>query len=170
MKVKLVAGAELDTVSKAELDEAMERQTRAIIKALAHRPMIRDVPAQGTTDANGVCDIAFGVPTVGQMWDLRRISVTGVDPTVLTTFATGRLYVGEPGDPRAFVDTFTSASGGAIPNVGSWGTDQVIVQQGDRLTLRLTGVTVGAILLGVAVFRQGDRPSEEPSVKPPPKR
>jgi hypothetical protein len=154
----------LKTLSAEELRHELETFRASMMAEFRHRPMFRDVPFQSVASAAGVCDLTFATPRTGKLFDIRRLSVCGVDPTTDVAFTTARLYLGEAGDPYALADTFTSANGGHIPNIAYYSADQLNARTGDRVVLRVTGLAASTALLGNMAYMIREHAIEETTI------
>lgn len=133
----------------------------AIYKAMDERlkdPEIKYLSndASAIADATGLTDLVFG----NFAGEVRRVTVSGLDPSVEVAFTTARLYVGggpvSVGDPFSMVDTFSFANGAHIPNVGFYDSGQIPVRLGEKVTLRVRGMTAGVALVGKLMYKKVD--------------
>lgn len=148
-KVKLQLGAELETLTKGELSDALDRHgswERQAAFGLRHQDLPRMI---GTTDGAG--NLSLGAdqpdgmycgPGSGWYWAVSRVSVDGLAATESV-----KLYK----DTR-FVATISQAAGYV-----TFGTRGLLLKPGDFLRLIAAGLAVGKelTLTGEAVSVPG---------------
>lgn len=140
MKIKIQAGAELETLSPGELRDELTRARAAWISEVSRGVRARRFSATGTSDAGGAITIGVvgdGVgPDTGMVWLLRRFSVQGYNPAGTDTLA---LYNGS-----------TSGSAVIVPKLQTWQTDMdEFLMPGDRL------VVAGTVAINTQVWITG---------------
>lgn len=136
---KISAGAELDFLTKAELDASLQPLTEQLRRsANREKPTIQEVSAKGTANAAGAVTIDVGAPSASRTWDVRRVGVTGIDPTI-TVACQVRSYRVEPSNPLRMVDVGTQ-----VPSVATYSRGQFNLKPEEHLFLVVTGFTAGA--------------------------
>lgn len=154
MKARLEVGAEVDFLTSAELERELAGFKKDLRKMMGARPRVRTMEASGQVDATSlVALIDFPPAPTGMAYDVRRINVTGQDPTVAPA-GQATVWRGDPSNPFSFVDGPSS-----MPNVGTWSSFQLTFRQDERFLIRVTGGGAGVILYAsaqVIVLPMGD--------------
>lgn len=142
MKFKFNAGAELDLLTKNEVEDALKAAARDWMVEARRGPKLIDWWGQGVVAADGTLSMggeAAGAdsgrwgPDVGLLWSVRRWNVRG-----LTGAEKLSAWIDVPTPQRSVIDGVTGS------NV--WGSDALVLRGGSRLLFTGTGLTVGEVI------------------------
>lgn len=132
-KVKIQAGAEIDTLNKTELDQALRTTSRDWFQQVARGDRYRRFSAKGTIAAAAVsiggadqADAVLG-PAEGFVWAVQRVGVHGLTTYPAGTTEAVRLYVNDEG-PSSLVHP-------ALLGYVDFGPQALILYPGDVLLL-----------------------------------
>lgn len=121
-----------------------------------------DQPGSDAANANGIAVVDLAGPAPGFMWVVRRINAGPADYSAGATF-TGVLCIGAKTTQAApnSVNGVPADSGGQVfsqttvfPAEGTWGRGELIVLEGERLILIITGLTNGFLVTAGAHGQQ----------------
>lgn len=144
MKFKITAGAEIDVLTKPELDSVLRSWGEEFVRGRRYRKL----SASGTVTAAGTVSIggedasgAMG-PDAGFVWSVKRLIVSG--------FANGNLltlWINEA-SPSTLIES--GITGTTVDPTRAqalrWGSNQLVMEAGERLLITGTGLSAGAII------------------------
>lgn len=143
-----LGGQVIDFLTVSELKETVEPIHRTLQQIRRReKPTDNDLQASATASAAGVALLDFGAPDASQVWDVRRITITGQDTTVIVA-CTVRLFKREVG-PLTLVDIGTQ-----VPTVAVYSRHECTYKPGENLLVRVTGFTVSAYIGGLVQVEQ----------------
>lgn len=148
MRTEFKPGAIFDFLTKGELDDSIHPLRKALDHiASRERPTDQDVQAAVTCSAGGTGVLDFGAPDASQVWDIRRIMITGEDTTTVVT-CTVRLFKREV-NPANVVDMGTQ-----VPTVATYSRHQATYKPGENVLVRVTGFTASGRIFGLLQAEQ----------------
>ncbi len=133
-QLKAAIKAGLDGFAERE-DARREHQDRLI-------PTDHHVQGGGVGPASGDLIFACGGPPLGKSWVLRRLSISGTDPTAVIA---GKAYffASSAGDTDQLIASGWFALAATLPSVSYFTSRQVVVQAGQQIWCRVTSPTSG---------------------------
>jgi hypothetical protein len=141
-KFKINAGAEIDTITKAELRDEMDRMRVNWVGEIARGIRTRRVSA--FADVTGGGTVTFGEngdqtisPADGFVWKVKRLSVTGYDPTT---------------DTLALYHSSVSPSAVIHPDLDVHNVLDEILNAGEKLVLSGTATANGRLWVTAQVW------------------
>lgn len=143
MSLEIEGGLDLQIAAslKASADAAQERNSRERrLEELV--PVDAQIQAAGVYPSSGDLVIDCGGPTSGRAWVLRRLNVSGPDPTVAIAgsayvFFSAGISSGSLVGPN-WIDVASS-----LPLVGWYTSRQVVLRSPMHLVVKITGGTAG---------------------------
>ncbi len=129
---------------KAGFDGLRDDDRRERREELERIPLDYPIRGSGTASAPGALIFDAGGPPLGRSWVLRRLAVGGSDPT---SAATGEayFYASSAGDSDQLITATWFDIVAALPAVRFYTSRQVVIQSGQRLWVKITSPTAGAI-------------------------
>lgn len=145
MKFKIAAGAEIDLLTKPELDAALRSWGEEYIRGRRYRK----INAQGTVAADGTVSIGGASDPAGMMgpdegfvWSVKRLIFSGI--------ADGKfldLWLNEPSASTLVESGITGTTlDPTRTQAVRWGSNQLVLQAGERLLVTGSSLTAGATI------------------------
>jgi hypothetical protein len=131
-----------------------ERNERAARKRVARLPVfatIQGVSLQGsspTVTAGGTLLLDLGGPQIGQVWDVRRVTLSDAENWATSMgSANAVLFTGQPNPSGVVSPQNIVWAWNVLPNVTTFSRQQVVVQPSDHLLCYYYGGNTGQNLL-----------------------
>jgi len=149
MRTKIAVGAEVDFITKGEMEQVLAEHRRAVAKMLRTVPIPKTIEGTIQLDATGAGVIDLGVPNPGRTWNVRRVSVSYQDPTAALAAGIAAIMRGnDPTNPLNFVERI--GNGTQIPGANKYSADQLVLAQDEHLFIRVSAGTVSVFAFGSA--------------------
>jgi hypothetical protein len=118
-----------------------DRRDRAAQRAAAQRriPVHRPLSASGVGVTSTTLYLGLGHPDPGFIWEIRRIVVGGALATATPASTAVMAIVGPPNPTDLTLTNAFDYTTVALPWVAYYSTAQFVVQQGQHLTIAITG-------------------------------
>jgi len=154
MKAKIGVGAEIDFLTKGEMEQVLADHRREMAKMLRAAPIPKTVSNEAATDATGAAVIDLGVPGLGRTWNVRRVSATFQDATAALAAGVANIFRGsDPFNPLNFVERIPN--GTQLPAFDKFSTDQFVLTQDEHLFVRITGAAATTAVFASAQVVDG---------------
>ena len=136
---------------------AMGQRHRKQLKAFQAQPSYITLSQAGIIPASGalIIDVSLGNgPNLGYQWMVRRAAIS--DANIFTATmgaAVGQFYVGLQTELATFRPNHVAWPFATLPNVATFGNDEVPVLYGEHLLFLITGGTVGQTVMASATVQ-----------------
>lgn len=145
MKFKIAAGAEIDLLTRGEMSEVLRNWGEEWIRGRRYRKVngVGTVDGAGGLSIGGAGDASGELgPDEGFVWSVKRLIISGLsDGDVVTLFAN------EPSASTLIESGITSTTADPTRTQAlRWGSNQVVLQAGERLLLTGASLTSGAVV------------------------
>lgn len=147
-KFKIQAGAEIDLISKKEMEEALKSlaswMVEASIGARYTRVHSTGLIAAGSMDFGSEGSAGqILAPPPGFIWDVRRLRITGLDAADVA-----KIHIGDA-NPSTLIATSADIAGDCF----LW-AEQVILYPGDSLRIVGSGLTATGTITAAGMVRE----------------
>ncbi len=156
----MTAGLEVDVSLGAMIGrncEIMHARHQTRLRQFQNQPSFLTFTQAGIIPASGalIVDVSLGNgPNLGFQWMVRRAAISDAGSFTATMgAAVGQFYVGLQTELATFRPNHVAWPFATLPNVATFGNDEVPVLYGEHLLFLITGGTVGQTVMASATVQ-----------------
>lgn len=136
---------EFDFEAALTTGKDLTKALNALCDMLSKSPTSRTIPGSAAV-ANQTATVIFGTPSIGRIWNLLGISLTGNDDHT-SDGSQLAIYIGNP-STFGLTDVLQANTGGKIPYSAFWNKDQVFVNHGEYVFAVIGGLATQTMVNG----------------------
>lgn len=126
--------------------------------------LIKGRPVVGTIAADGTAVVPLDGPSLGYMWTVRSVTVTDAGSVFAAVPGTAWVFAGVVGGTVLAANNAEWTMPG-LPNAATWGSDELVLQYGESLTIAIAAGTPGQAVMVSARYQLYGAPGRRSEVQ-----